>query len=161
MRVLIKRPLWILGLLMQIVFSGALFLGAQVYVGPGLSPGLQNGFGLLVLVVASITIVKERIQFHEALGIVLMIASQFMLGFSGLSVDIKEFDVFQSGFILRSATFTAAWFVISAFLEVLQRVDKNNKNRGVYLSLLAGFLLSISNFWVALLMEPVVQLAGL
>ncbi len=80
-RALIKNPLWLLGLMMQLGIRTIFFLLAQVYIGPALIPGLMAS-GLIILAFGSVKITGETLKRYEIIGILLMIGAIFLLGIS-------------------------------------------------------------------------------
>jgi len=86
---LLRRPLWLTGLGLELGLSTVFFLLAQVYLGPALIPGLM-ATGLIVLAVGSAWIVREPLGFGEVLGIVFLIASAMLLGGSRLAIDLRH-----------------------------------------------------------------------
>jgi hypothetical protein len=60
-RSLVKKPLWLLGLILG-SFAPAIFvIIAQLYVGPALVPGLMAA-GLIVLAIGSVKINREHLE---------------------------------------------------------------------------------------------------
>jgi drug/metabolite transporter (DMT)-like permease len=132
MRSLIKRPLWLLGVILSFGVSSIFYLTAQVLIGPALIPGLM-AFGLIVLALGSIKIVGEKLKREEILGILFMILGTFLLGVSGLSIDIAGTNLLEIGFIIRTTVLV-------------------EKFKGILLAILSGFMFTLSNFWVSPLM---------
>ena len=60
-RSLVKKPLWITGLLMELIIGSVFFMIAQIYIGPALIPGLM-AFGLIFLAIGSVKIVGETLK---------------------------------------------------------------------------------------------------
>jgi len=142
-------------------FVGAVcLLLAQLFVGPALLPGLMAS-GLIVLAVGSHLIVHERLRPSEILGVFLMIAAVTLLGLSRLSIEIRDWDLLEGGFLRRSGAFTAVVLILVAGLEIgqhaLARRD-DHRYRGLLLALSSGGLLSLSNFWTSPFMGLVVKL---
>jgi hypothetical protein len=118
---LLRRPLWLAGLVLEIGLSTVFFLLAQVRLGPALIPGLM-ATGLIVLAVGSARIVREALSLGELLGIILLIASAVLLGSSRLAIDLSSFDIFEHGFLGRAALFSAALVLTNLFgIAELQR----------------------------------------
>src|SRR4030042_819826 len=59
-RSLIRKPLWIWGLLCQVAFGTILFMLAQDIIGPTLPPGLM-ATGMIVLAIGSVKIIHESL----------------------------------------------------------------------------------------------------
>ena len=51
-RSLVKKPVWIIGLLMELIIGSIFFMIAQIYIGPALISGLM-AFGLIFLAIGS------------------------------------------------------------------------------------------------------------
>ena len=102
MKSLIKNRLWVTGFLFQF-FLGSLFLIiAQLFIGPALVPGL-TAVGLIVLAIGSVKIIGESLKPSEIFGIALMIFAIFLLSFSGLSIELIEFNYLEFNFLFRFA----------------------------------------------------------
>jgi hypothetical protein len=104
---LLRRPLWLAGLALELGAGTVFFLLAQVRLGPALIPGL-TATGLILLAVGSAWIVREALGFGELLGIAFLIASAVLLGRSRLAIDLSSFDILDAGFLARAAAFSAA-----------------------------------------------------
>jgi len=154
MRSLVKKPLWILGLILGMGVGSCFFLIAQIFIGPALIPGLMAS-GLIVLAIGSVKIVGEKLQILEITGITLMILATFLLGISELAINIAETNLLELGFILRIAIFTALLVGFSLVLQVCQK--RIEKYRGIFLAILSGFMFSLSNFWVGPMMGVIAQ----
>ena len=140
---LLRRPLWVLGLVLEIGVGTVFFLLAQVYAGPALIPGLMAS-GLIVLALGSAWILREPLAFGDLLGTVSLAAAAVLLGLSRLSIDLASFDILEPGFLWRGALFSLA--VLGLFLALL--LFGGNRRRGVYHALCSGLLFVLSNFWV-------------
>jgi drug/metabolite transporter (DMT)-like permease len=144
---LAKSPLWILGLLLQIVVGGLVFYFiAIIYIGPALVPGLMAA-GLIVLALGSVKILKEKLGKEEIYGILFMIAGVTLLGFSELSIDVFTFNILDSGFIFRITVFTIVIICFTIMLEILHR--KYAKNKGLLFAIEAGLVLSLNTIWAS------------
>lgn len=117
---LVRHPLWLAGFVIHMGLGSALFLLAQARLGPALIPGLMAA-GLVVLVLGSIWILKERLGFAEIAGIILLVTAITMVGLSRLTIDVRQFDVLAGGFLLRAAVFTLICTVPILILEFLQK----------------------------------------
>ncbi|MHA1687884.1 MAG: hypothetical protein ACTSUN_00860 [Promethearchaeota archaeon] len=144
---LIKNPTWVFGLLLQLVIGGAiLYMIAQVLIGPTLVPGLMS-VGLIVLVIGSTRILKERLRWMELVGIFLMGIGIIILSLSGLSIDLSVYDILEVGFLTRLMIFT---IIITSILLSFQVISKRVlKGKGVLFAMESGFSYSLSSVWIA------------
>lgn len=154
MRNLVKKPLWILGVIMSFGVSSIFYLTAQIFIGPALIPGLM-AFGLIILVLGSVKIVGEKLKIEEILAILLMIIGTFLLSMSELSIDIIETDQLEIGFIIRTTIFTFVIAILSLVCHLLQK--KYEKIRGMLYAILSGFMFALSNLWVSQFMGVVAE----
>ena len=152
---LVRHPLWLAGFVIHMGLGSALFLLAQVRLGPALIPGLMAA-GLLVLVLGSIWILKEQLGPAEITGILLLIVAITLLGLSRLTIDVEDFDVLAPGFILRSALFSLVIGALILILELLAR--RMTRYRGSALAISSGLLYVLSNFWVGPFMGAVLRI---
>ncbi len=146
MRSLIKKRLWVLGLILQYGLGAVLYMMAQLYIGPALIPGFMAS-GLIVLAIGSIKIVGETLNKGEIFGIVLMIIAFFLLGMSELSIEITSMNLLEILFIIRVLSFTLIVILISIICYMIQR--RNNRFKGILLAIISGFMFVLSNFWVS------------
>lgn len=151
---LVKNPLWLTGLIIGMGVGTVFFMISQVFIGPALIPGLMAS-GLIVLAIGSVYIVGESLKGTEIFGIILMIIGIAFLGFSELSIDIIETDMEEIGFVIRVALFTFFLFLSTIVCNII--ANKIERLRGIALALVSGFLLSISNFWIAPLMAVIAK----
>jgi len=152
MRSLIKRPLWILGVIMSFGVSSIFYLIAQIFIGPALIPGLM-AFGLIILALGSVRIVGEKLKIEEIFAILLMIIGTFLLSMSELSIDIIETNQLEIGFITRITIFTLVIAMLSLVCHLLQK--KYEKIRGILFAILSGFMFALSNLWISQFMGVV------
>ncbi|NVM37913.1 MAG: hypothetical protein HWN81_20135 [Candidatus Lokiarchaeota archaeon] len=146
-RSLVRSPLWILGLLLQVIIGGlGFYFIAIILIGPALVPGLM-AVGLIVLAVGSIKMLNEKLGMEEVIGILLMIAGVTSLGLSELTIDVFTFNIFDSGFIFRIIGFSIAIFVLAIIIEIFRR--KYAKNKGLLLAIEAGLILSLNTVWAS------------
>ncbi|MFW9971032.1 MAG: hypothetical protein ACFFDF_12635 [Candidatus Odinarchaeota archaeon] len=151
-RSLVKKPLWITGVLMELAIGSVFFMVAQIFIGPALIPGLM-AFGLIFLAIGSIKIVGETLKKEEIIGIIIMILAIFLLGLSELSIDITSINILAFNLIINMIIFTIVLFLGSIFCQILQRKFENLK--GILLAISSGFQFSLTNFWVAPLMAVI------
>ncbi len=156
-RSLVKKPLWVTGLLMELLIGSVFFMIAQVYIGPALIPGLM-AFGLIFLAIGSVKIVGETLKKEEIIGIILMILAIFLLGLSELSIDITGINILAIDLVVNMTIFTIVLFVGSIICEILQR--KTEKFKGMLLAISSGFQFSLTNFWIAPLMAVIAHVFG-
>jgi hypothetical protein len=140
---LLRRPLWVVGILLELGLSTVFFLLAQVYIGPALIPGLA-ATGLIVLAVGSAWIVREVLGFGELLGIAFLIASAVLLGYSRLSIDLADYEILDRGFLRRAGVFSAAVTALFFLFRLLRRKTRRASLHAVS----SGLLYVLSNFWV-------------
>lgn len=146
-RSLAKSPIWIMGLLLQVVIGGLVFYFiAIIFIGPALVPGFMSA-GLIVLALGSVKILNEKLGKEEILGILLMIAGVSFLGLSNLSIDVFTFNILDSGFILRIIVFTIVVLCLAVIFEVLRR--KHEKNKGLLMAIESGLVLSLNTVWAS------------
>jgi hypothetical protein len=145
-RTLVRSPLWLLGFVLGVLAPAVFIVGANMFIGPALAPGLVNS-GLIVLAIGSVRINRERLRSLDYLGIVLMVIAIASLGLSQLSIAMLGFNYDASWFLVNTLVFTTALFVFWATFLALQKA--NVKNRAILLILASGFMLLMSNFWVA------------
>lgn len=146
-RSLVKSPLWIFGLLLQIIVGGLVFYFiAIIFIGPALVPGLMTA-GLIILAIGSVKILKEKLGKEEIFGIMLMIAGVTFLGLSELSIDVFTFNILDYGFIFRIIVFTIVIICSAIMLEILHR--KYTKNKGLLFAIEAGLILSLNTIWAS------------
>ncbi|MFX1477497.1 MAG: hypothetical protein ACFFCI_05155 [Promethearchaeota archaeon] len=156
-RSLVKKPLWITGILMELAIGSVFFMIAQIFIGPALIPGLM-AFGLIFLAIGSVKIVGETLKKEEFIGIILMMIAIFSLGLSELSIDITGINILAFDLILNMTIFTILLFLGSFICEILKR--KIKKLKGILLAISSGFQFSLTNFWIAPLMAVITHVFG-
>ena len=146
-RSLAKNPIWIMGLLLQIVIGGLVFYFiAIIFIGPAIVPGLMS-VGLIVLALGSVKMLKETLGKEEIIGILLMIGGVSLLGLSNLSIDVSTFNILNSGFIFRIVVFTIVVLSLAILFEILRR--KHEKFKGLLMAIEAGLILSLNTVWAS------------
>nr|MDO8084183.1 hypothetical protein [Candidatus Sigynarchaeum springense] len=143
---LIRNPIWLVGLVVQILGSAVLVMIAQFFIGPALLPGLMAS-GLIAMAIGAAKILKETLKRVEYIGIALMIIAIVFLALTGLSVDVESQDLLDPGFLVRVSIFTVVLFAVIAACELFQR--KIEHFRGMLLALQSGTYLALANFWVS------------
>jgi len=148
MRKLLKNPLWLFGLFLQVVVGMVTFVAAQALIGPALVPGLMAS-GLIVLAIGSVKLMGEKLSFPEYAGIMLMIVGIALLGFSELGIDMEVVrnSLASSDTVIRIAIFTAAMLVFFSAFHLVSL--KSEKRKGIIMGFSNGFLFSLSNFWIS------------
>jgi len=154
-RSLVKKRLWLSGLILQYGLGAILYMMAQLFIGPALIPGFMAS-GLIVLAIGSIKIVGETLNKAEILGIFLMIIAFFLLGISELSIDIANTNLVEISFLIRIIIFTLVVILFSFICYILQRESKRFK--GILLATLSGLLFVLSNFWVSPLIGVIAKI---
>lgn len=153
-RSLVKKPLWLVGLLFQLAIGTFFFMLAQVYIGPALIPGLM-AVGLIVLAIGSVKLIGESLTRIEIAGITLIMGAIFTIAFSELVIDIVTFNFLETGFLIRIGLFTSGTIVLILILEAAHRRWKNIQ--AVARALMSGLFISMSNYWIAVLMGTIVN----
>lgn len=151
-----KKPMWITGLLMQILLGGAIFyLLAQIFLGPALVPGLMSA-GMIVLAIGSIKILKETLKKEESIGILIMIMGIIFISLSELSVDVAKFNILDPGFIIRIAIFTCVYIAI--IITIFLYSKRVKKFKGIVLALTSGFIYSLTSVWIGTISASITHL---
>lgn len=148
LRTLLKNPLWLFGLFLQVVVGMIAFVAAQALIGPALVPGLMAS-GLIVLAIGSVKLMGEKLSLPEYAGIILMIVGIALLGLSGLEIGVDTVrDSLESPeTIIRIAVFSAAMIVFFGAFHLVS--FKSEKRKGIIMGFSNGFLFSLSNFWIS------------
>ena len=149
MRQLLRTPLWLAGFGLQVFLGVPLNIIAQTNVGPSLVPGLMAG-GMIVLAVGAVRLTGESLDKVDILGILFIIAAVTCFGFSQLSVNIRQVDLWESAFLLRLAIFTTTVFALSFVCHFSQ--NKIQSWRGLLRTLNAGLLLAQTELWLGILL---------
>jgi len=136
---------WLIGFTMQLIVATALFLVAQVMIGPSLTPAIGS-FGLIVLVFAS-SVVQEKLGWDEYIGIFIMTVAVFLLGLSDLEIKAQNTDFLAPYFLMRVAIFSA--IIVGLGIVCKLYSWKKDKNEGTMLALLSGLCIALSNFWIS------------
>jgi len=156
-RRLLKNKLWLLGYTVNGYLPLPFSVFALYFIGPALLPGLE-GSGMIFLTIGSLKILRENLKLSEIVGILLVILAIFSLAFSGLSVDITNYEYYLSSpdFFIRVTLFTALVVLGSIVFLVLRRTRKSRL--GVLNALDSGFMWVVNNFWFALIMAVVAHI---
>jgi len=147
MKRLVKNPLWLFGLFLQVGLGMAAFVGAQALIGPALVPGLMAS-GLIVLAIGSVKLMDEKLSLPEYAGIFLMVAGIALLGLSGMDIDIKvvEKSLESPAVVFRIGVFTAVMLVCFGAFHL---ISLKSSRKGIIMGFSNGFLFSLSNFWIS------------
>ena len=148
MKRLIRSPKWIAGFLIQMLLGSPLNLLAFGLIGPAIVPGLSS-VGLVVLAFGSVRFAKERFRAPEIAGIALVMAAVTLFGFSRLSVDVRAAGPYETAFILRLVCFSGVIALFCAGCSIAQK--RRPQRAGIFRTLDAGLLLSLSNLWLGVL----------
>ncbi|MEJ2111574.1 MAG: DMT family transporter, partial [Acidobacteriota bacterium] len=113
MRTLFRKPLWVVGFLLEFVAGAATFMLAQSYIGPALVPGLM-ATGYIVLVIGSVRILNENLNIKEYLGIIMLFLGISLLGLSALEIgdDTVRNALKNPRAVARIIVFTVSMFVL-------------------------------------------------
>jgi hypothetical protein len=153
-RNLVRKRLWLAGLLLQYALGSVLMLLAQVYIGPALVPGL-HALGLIVLAIGSIKLVGESLRKQEVFGIVLLILAAALFSLSELEISIPTYDFLEASFLIRLGAFTG---ILIAAMVVLYIIKQTRfQLRAIALALISGILLAISGYWIAPMLATIVH----
>jgi drug/metabolite transporter (DMT)-like permease len=155
-RNLVKNPLWLFGLVLQLGIGAILFLIAQLFIGPTLIPGLM-GAGLIVLAIGAVRIVGEHLKASEVLGIILMIVAIAFIGFSNMNIDLSQQDFLSIELFYRTLLFTGLIYFLAFIVYILYKKDIS---KGISLSVYSGFQFALSNFWIGPLMGVLISVFG-
>ncbi len=154
----LRKPLWVAGFLLQMLFGATFLLLAQLFIGPALIPGLM-ATGLIALTVGSILIVGERPSAMELVGIAALIAAVTLLGLSRLTIEVRQFDFFGRAFLRRTGLFTLAAAGLILALEVLcRRPAFTGARRAGIPAFSSGCLFAVSNYWTGVIVGAAVRL---
>jgi len=145
MRILLKSPIWITGIIMVMVGSAIFFIIAQAIIGGALVPGL-GASGMIILVIGATKIIGEKIEPSELVGIFLCMFGILLIGLSELSIkgDLNYFTDFS--FNLRIGSFTGILMVLWVFFRIIGK--KNLQKKALFLALAAGIPFAIGNLWL-------------
>ncbi|MHA1680034.1 MAG: hypothetical protein ACTSUE_03435 [Promethearchaeota archaeon] len=107
--------------------------------------------GLLVFVLGSFFILKERLERVEWLGVILMVVSIFLVSASGISGDVVVDVMFASGFGMKLLIFVVVVFSLAIFGCVVARLVSGRGHVGyAVLFGLSYAIVSISGQFVIL-----------
>ena len=108
----LKRPAWVFGILCQtLLFAPFFFLGISL-LGITLAQPLATA-GLLVFVAGAVLLLKEKLTRFEWIGVMLMIASIFLVSASGVSGDVTADVFFKDTFVGSAIVFVIIIILLS------------------------------------------------
>ncbi|MFX0101559.1 MAG: hypothetical protein ACFFCS_18430 [Candidatus Hodarchaeota archaeon] len=109
-----KRPVWVLGILMQTIILLPFFILGIDLLGVTLAQPLATA-GLLVFVLGSIFVLKEKLKRQEWAGVIMLVVAVLLIGLSGVVGDVTMAVFFQESFLANLIIF----LVITAGLVVV------------------------------------------
>lgn len=145
MRRLLRTPAWLLGLVLSFGLGTVLNLLAQRLIGPALVPGLTAS-GMLILAVAAVRMIGERLRRLEVLGIVLLVVGTGLLGASRLDIPADQVNLLDRGLLLRILWFTVA--LGACWLASFWLARRAARSRGLWMAVSGGFPFALSNLWI-------------
>jgi drug/metabolite transporter (DMT)-like permease len=154
MRRLVKSPLWMWGLVVQIAVGSPMNMLALSLIGPVIIPGLSS-IGLVVLALGAVRFAGERLRVGEIAGIGLVMAAVTVFGLGGMSVNMREAGLYETAFLVRLSVFSAVLALLSLTCYGIAR--RTGPSRGVLRTVNAGLLFALSNLWLGVLTELLSQ----
>jgi drug/metabolite transporter (DMT)-like permease len=155
MKKVVKKPLWILGILCVVVFSAVLSMFAQNYIGPVLTPGLCAA-GLIVLAIGSVKILGERLKKEEWIAVVMVIAGVALVAASKLSIN-TDLDRFKDiDFVIRLSVASA--ILIALWLGLFYGGKKLKKHKSIVMAIASGMPFALGNIWMFAIVNSVGEL---
>lgn len=142
---LVKKPVWIIGILLVCVVNVIIIAVAQSLIGPALIPGLTAS-GFIFLGIGSVKILKEEIKKEEIMATAMLVAGIVLITLSRLSIagDLARFE--DRSFVLRLSLFSVGFGVL--WLSLYYWGKRHNRYRAVFMALGTGFPYILSNVWV-------------
>jgi len=133
--IFLKRPLWILGILMQtILFAPFFFIGIDL-IGIVLAQPLAAA-GLLVLVAGAVIGLKEKLSRIEWVGVSLTIVAILLVSIAGVFGDVTISAFFQGTFLASAIAVVLALATLLLAGGLLARLSKRWEVQG--LAMLVG-----------------------
>jgi len=157
MKNVVKKPLWILGLLCIVVFTTVLNGFAQNYIGPALIPGLFSS-GLIVLAIGSVKILGERLKKEEWFAIFLIISGIVLVSLSRLSIetDLERFK--DTAFVIRLSG--ASIILVILWLTFFYGGKMLKKHKAIVMAIGSGLPFALGNIWMFALVDSLGRLIG-
>jgi len=148
MKTLIKEPLWLTGLIMQLAIVGILTFVTQSLVGPALVPGLMAA-GLIVLAIGSVKILNESLKISEIIGIISLMIGILFLGLSSLEINTNAVNavILDVGFNIR--LFSITFIFIFGFITCNLLRRKFEKYGAILIATGSGLLFAVGNLWMS------------
>ncbi len=143
---LLRSPLWLAGLFINVVLGSILNILAQGSIGPALVPGLTAS-GLIFLALGSTKILREKQTSREWAGIAVLVTGITVLGFSNLAIARNEVDILNTETQYRLYGFTLLLLLCWGATWLIAKKGKAT-TRGLVHAVSSGFPFSISNLWV-------------
>jgi len=157
MKDVIKKPLWITGLICIVVFTTVLNGFAQNFIGPALIPGLFSS-GLIVLAIGSVKILGERLKKEEWLALFMIISGIILVSLSRLSIE-TDLDRFRdTSFVIRLSV--ASVMLITLWLTFFYGGKKLKKHKAVIMAIGSGLPFALGNIWMFALVDSLGRLLG-
>ncbi|MCP4760305.1 MAG: hypothetical protein GY870_00895 [archaeon] len=157
MKKLMKNPLWLLGIILMMAVGAVFYILAQGSIGGTLVPGLTAS-GMIVLVIGSIYLIKEKLSKIEIFGIILMIVGIACVGGSGLVIPEDISYYLLPDFQLRMGILTGGLIVLWFVLRLIGNKSKNKK--AIILSFAVGIPFAIGNMWLQPMINALMGLFG-
>ena len=136
----LKRPLWVLGILMQTILVLPFFFLSIDLLGLTLAQPLATS-GLLIFVIGAVIILKEKLYRLEWFGVALVFSSIFLISMSGITGDVSIDLFFQSSFFVTFSIFFLACVIIAVVGTILAKKKDNKKIFGY--AILTGLAYSL------------------
>ena len=111
MKDLIKKPVWLIGLVFVVLISSVGILVAQNFIGAALIPGLVAS-GFIVLALGSVKILGEKLTLSEYIAMAVLIGGIVLISLSKLSIDGNLDRFYDTGFIIRISIMSALMFIL-------------------------------------------------
>ena len=159
MRTLVRKPMWLAGIVLEVAVGAVTFMTAQNLIGPALVPGLMAS-GLIVLAIGSVKLIGETLSAGEYAGIFLMIVGILLLGLSELEIPVervREALAFP-GTAGRIAVFSVSLLLLWGATHLASL--RSPKRKGMIIAFSNGFPFCLSNFWISPLLAVWVVVLG-
>jgi len=155
MKNVVKKPLWIIGLLCIVAFTTVLNGFAQNFIGPALIPGLFSS-GLIVLAVGSVKILGERLRKDEWFALFMIIGGIVLVSFSRLSIetDLERFR--DTAFVIRLSIASAV--LITLWLTLFYGGKTMKKHKAIVMAIGSGMPFALGNIWMFALVDSLGEL---
>ena len=148
MKTLIRKPMWLTGLIMQLALSGILTIVAQILIGPALVPGLMAS-GLIVLALGSVKILKESLKTEEIIGIIILIIGILFLGLSTLEITSNDVIAVIVDVNFNIRLFTYTFIFIGGFIICNLLQKKFERYKALLIATGSGLMFAIANLYLS------------